>query len=576
MLPFVAGTAAILRRRRAVVEQPPRHYAGYRMFTTRGHSHGHRLFLGRPPVAVSIGLLAASAALLLATAPAREPRESPARVPAAPETGDDDSLEPRIRRFCADCHAAPRPESFPRDAWHDLVARGYEYYARSGRTDLDPPPFLQTLAFFRSRAPQRLEFPPPPEAVVSPPPPWETEDVRFRHENAAVAPATSSLRWLRLAPEGGPLLVACDMRRGGLTAVDPRGAVRAAALLQSLGHPCHVEVCDLDGDGASDLVVADLGSYFPADHDSGRVLWIRGRSGASSYDVVPIASGLGRVADARPADVDGDGDVDLIVAEFGNDRTGGIHLLRNQRVPLGTTRFDRELLDPRPGTIHVPILDVNADSRPDFVALVSQESEQVDLFLNRGDGRFSRQTLWAAPDVTFAASGIEPADVDGDGDTDLLITNGDAFDDSYVHPSHGVQWLEQQDDLRFVHHRMADLLGAYSARAGDLDLDGDLDVVAATWLPPQVRPAEVALERLPSLIHLEQVSPGEFTRHVLETGEPVHAALELADFDGDGDLDVATGRHILSRRMRSGDQESPSCTIWWNRRDRSPAGQPSR
>ena len=40
--------------------------------------------------------------------------------------------ESRIVAFCGDCHAMPRAESFPRQAWHDRVRKGYEFDAQSG------------------------------------------------------------------------------------------------------------------------------------------------------------------------------------------------------------------------------------------------------------------------------------------------------------------------------------------------------------------------------------------------------------------------------------------------------------
>jgi hypothetical protein len=68
-----------------------------------------------------------------------------------------------------------------------------------------------------------------------------------------------------------------------------------------------------------------------------------------------------------------------------------------------------------------------------------------------------------------------------------------------------------------------------------------------------------------SIICLEQTSPGVFVRHTLETGFPCHAALELADFDHDGDLDFAVGWQ-LSPKWRS----LPYwVTIWWNQRGAS-------
>jgi hypothetical protein len=64
-----------------------------------------------------------------------------------------------VERFCGDCHATPLPEAFPRHAWRSEVDQGYRFYVDSGRDDLNPPPKNQVLLYYRTLAPERLEFP---------------------------------------------------------------------------------------------------------------------------------------------------------------------------------------------------------------------------------------------------------------------------------------------------------------------------------------------------------------------------------------------------------------------------------
>ncbi len=166
----------------------------------------------------------------------------------------------------------------------------------------------------------------------------------------------------------------------------------------------------------------------------------------------------------------------------------------------------------------------------------------------------------AGTDLAFGSSTLDLVDLDGDGDVDVLYANGDAFDNMYLTPWHGVQWLENLGGMRFEYHRLTELPGACRVKAGDFDLDGDMDVVATTWIPAGVKPETLPAGTLASVVLLEQTSAKVFARHTLESGAASHPSLEVADFDLDGDLDFAVGTH------RSGVAPPASpVTVWSNR-----------
>ena len=484
-------------------------------------------------------------------------------LPATPDSTATVALDrtsvANIEAFCGDCHGLPLAENYPRDAWHDKVSRAYQYYARSGRNDLHPPPIHQTVTYYRSLAPKQVVLPRPPDAETPPAVTFIPQHFSLV-DNRDASPGIGYLRWIDLNQDGNPVLVLCDMRRGRLLSFDLRAPEPQTRILAQLNNPCHIEPCDLDGNGLLDLVVADLGSFQASDHDRGRVVWLRRRQTGEGYEQNVIASGQGRVANNQSVDIDSDGDLDLLVGVFGYNKKGKIALLRNTASPGELPHFETEVLDPRPGTSHILVHDLNQDGRPDFFALTSQEYEWVRVFLNQPNGQFHRQTIWAAPDPTYGLTGIRLSDIDQDDDLDLLFTNGDTFDDQYVKPSHGVQWLENRGDQQFAYRRLTDLPGAHAAQSADFDRDGDHDLVAVSWLTDDPYPVGAVSESVVSIVYLEQTSPGSFERHTLETGFPCHAALEVADFDDDGDLDFAVGWQ-LTRKWG----DVPHClTIWWN------------
>ena len=69
-------------------------------------------------------------------------------------------------------------------------------------------------------------------------------------------------------------------------------------------------------------------------------------------------------------------------------------------------------------------------------------------------------------------------DLDGDGDLDVLVTNGDMLDDFQLKPYHSIRWLENKGSYPYVPHELAHMFGVMRAQAADLDGDGDLDIVA--------------------------------------------------------------------------------------------------
>ena len=337
-------------------------------------------------------------------------------------------------------------------------------------------------------------------------------------------------------------------------------------ILATVPFPAHSEVVDLDADGFDDLLISDLGSFRPSDHRKGQALWLRGLA-SGDFEPRLLTRDLGRVADCRAADVDADGDLDVVVAAFGWRKIGDIRLLENVAPPGEAPRFEPRILLTKQGTIHVPVADVNGDGNLDVVAVISQHHEQVVALLGDGKGGFREHPLFVAPHPDWGMSGGEIVDMDGDGDLDLLVTNGDTLDDPGIlfKPHHGIRWLENLGPGKpFEAHLLAPFYGVHRAEPVDLDGDGDLDVVACAFLPhfrdnsPDLVPKGVA-----SLIWLERTGPDAWQRHVLETDLCDHASLCVGDLDEDGDMDIAVGHFNLQPQNYG--VPMPWVTIWENR-----------
>ncbi len=302
--------------------------------------------------------------------------------------------------------------------------------------------------------------------------------------------------------------------------------------LAVLDTPVHTASFDDDHDGKLEIVVADIGSLFPSDELGGRVVLLH-QVGELEFRPQVLLSGVGRVADVRPGDFDGDGDTDYALAIFGYYTPGQIAWLEN----AGSGSFALHTLDARSGGVNVIPADLDADGRLDVVALLTQEHEQIVVYLNRGGGKFESRVLFAAPTPLFGSSGMDLVDLDRDGDLDVLFTNGDSINRVLIpwplRPFHGVEWLENKGSLSFAFHDIVRYYGAYRAVPSDLDGDGDLDiaVVSAVHGPGHV-----------SVIWLENDGKQRFSPHAVSSNSDLMSmTAAVGDFDEDGKPEILAG-----------------------------------
>ena len=290
-------------------------------------------------------------------------------------------------------------------------------------------------------------------------------------------PFVSNIRLANVVGDAQPELIVCEMRNGRLLMGRPSEPEWALRLIAEVPYPAHAEAVDLDRDGLQDLIVANLGSFMAMDHKLGTVEWLRQKSDGG-FERITLADNLGRVADVQAADMDEDGDLDLVVAEFGWRWTGHLLLLENQTSAGGPLSFSQRGIDGLHGNSHVALEDLDRDGRRDIFALYSQEHEMVRFYRNLGKRLFDGRDLHRAPHPAWGSSGFQVIDLDGDGDLDVLLTNGDTYDDSLLKPYHGIQWLENRGSLQFQVRDLVRMYGVYRAEAADLDGDGDRDIAA--------------------------------------------------------------------------------------------------
>ena len=237
-----------------------------------------------------------------------------------------------------------------------------------------------------------------------------------------------------------------------------------------------------------------------------------------TFDALPVSTQTNRTMEARAADFDGDGDLDLLLAKEWAPNV----LLLNALVPTGTLEFV-DASDRIPQVMHdsedIAIGDFDGDG--DIDALVVSEDDQIDeLYRNVGNDsggpRFENEGL----PVQGRSNAVATADLDEDGWLDIVIGN-DGVNTLLINDGRGGFVDETASRLPPQSDVTQDVV------LGDLDGDGDLDLVIGNEGPNRIWRNEGRGVFVDVPDALAPTATNEETRNV-----------DLADVDGDGDLDL--------------------------------------
>lgn len=469
---------------------------------------------------------------------------SPPPVDLPPLNVKEKDVSEDIHTFCGACHAYPPPETFPKKHWRKEVEQGFTFFVDSD-LKLTPPSTDDVVQYYLSRAPDKLTLPTLPKSKKSLP--IRFEQLQHPGAKSEAQFLISNVQLVHLPKPNAPKkkrsafdILACEMNTGEILLLRPYELDAQWQTLAKLKNPARTLVADLNQDGIKDILVADLGSLPPTDDLCGRVVWLRGDN-EGRYTPIVLLDKVGRVSDVQVGDFRGTGQLDLIVGVFGWRKAGDVRLLENHTTDWDNPKFTSQVLDPRHGAIHTPVLDLNDDGRLDVVALLSQEHECIVAYLNKGNGQFESKTLYRASHPGYGSSGIQMVDFDHDSKVDILYTNGDVLDHPYFFkPYHKVQWLKNKGNLIFEYHELTPMPGAHSAFAADVTGNGLNDVLAVSYLPADKFQGRTE-KNAESILLMEQTSPGKFERHVLGNVTCDHASCAVGDVTGNGKMDLVIG-----------------------------------
>lgn len=174
--------------------------------------------------------------------------------------------------------------------------------------------------------------------------------------------------------------------------------------------PASVASSDVNADGKADIIVANSGV------NNVGVLLNNGDGTFAAQTTYSTGSGSTPIF-VTTADVDGDNEMDIIVANSDGDNVGV--LLNNGDGTFAAQTIYSTGTDSAP--VSVAVNDADADGDDDIV-VANQGGNSVGLFLNQGAGTFSTQTTYSTG-TGSSPSSVVLADVSGDGKNDIIVAN---------------------------------------------------------------------------------------------------------------------------------------------------------
>jgi len=207
---------------------------------------------------------------------------------------------------------------------------------------------------------------------------------------------------------------------------------------------------------------------------------------------------------------------------------------------LGNNKFTRHVIRALPGAIKAYINDYNHDGSPDIWVLFAQAEEGIFLFTNDGHGAFKTEEVLRFPPV-YGSSYFELADFNHDGYPDIVYTCGDNADFSVVlKPYHGVYIFLNDQTNHFKQKYFFPINGCYKAIARDFDGDGDLDIATISFF------ADYEHQPEEGFIYLENKGNFDFQPHSIPGTESGRwLTMDAGDIDGDGRIDLVLGNFSI-------------------------------
>jgi len=287
----------------------------------------------------------------------------------------------------------------------------------------------------------------------------------------------------------------------------------------SFDNTTKAEAVDIDGDGDIDVIGA-------AEQADEIAWWENTAGGGLVWSKHSLQTGFNGAQSVHGADLDADGDMDVLGSAIYGDELSWWENLAGD----GSSWSKHVLQAAYDGADPIDTGDLDNDGDLDVIG-ASKWGDRIDWWNNDTIHRHTRLLDEHTVVSSFgSAHSVHSADVDGDGDLDVL---GTALNDD------DISWFENMtgDGLAFTEHLVdGSFDGAIDVYTADVDSDGDLDIIGAA-------------AHADDIAWWENVNgDGSTWNKTIVTGNLDYVrGIHPADIDGDGDIDIAAAAYFASR-----------------------------